>query len=263
MGTDGAVFVDEKVGDSSRGLAGDERLDTGKGWYLYLGVLLVAAAVYLGCIISPPSLMDDVDAVQAQIARNMLTSHDWVTARLDGVVYLEKAPLVYWAIAASYEIFGVHDWAARIPIALSSIALCWLTMAFGAWAFGKRAGFYAGLCMATCIGLFLFTRILIPDVMLTFTVALSMWAMLRALDEEERHPHAWAFVLAASLGVGLLWKSLIGLLFPVAAGLVYLFVTRQLFVARTWKRLHPFLGTAIILLIAVPWHILATLRNPP
>ena len=62
--------------------------------------------------------MDDVDAVQAQIARNMLTSGDWVTARLDGVVYLEKAPLVYWAMAAGYTIFGVHDWAARIPIAL-------------------------------------------------------------------------------------------------------------------------------------------------
>jgi 4-amino-4-deoxy-L-arabinose transferase-like glycosyltransferase len=48
--------------------------------------------------------MDDVDAVQAQIARNMLTSGDWVTARLDGVVYLEKAPLVYWAIASQ-----LHD----------------------------------------------------------------------------------------------------------------------------------------------------------
>ena len=148
-------------------------MDAGKNWYLYLVVLLVAGAIYLGCIISPPSLMDDVDAVQAQIARNMLTSGDWVTARLDGVVYLEKAPLIYWTMAAAYKIFGVHDWAARIPIALSAIALCWLTAAFGIWAFGKRAGFYAGLCMATCIGLFLFTRILIPDVMLTFTVALG------------------------------------------------------------------------------------------
>jgi 4-amino-4-deoxy-L-arabinose transferase-like glycosyltransferase len=238
-------------------------LDTGKDWHLYLGVLLVAGAIYLGCIISPPSLMDDVDAVQAQIARNMLTSGDWVTARLDGVVYLEKAPLVYWAIAASYLIFGAHDWAARIPIALSAIALCWLTIAFGAWAFGKRAGFYAGLCTATCIGLFLFTRILIPDVMLTFTVALSMWAFLCALDEEEPHPRFWAFVLAVNLGLGLLLKSLIGVLFPLAAAAIYLVITRQLFSAAAWRRLHPFIGLLIILLIAAPWHILATLRNPP
>ena len=67
--------------------------------------------------------MDDVDAVQAQIARNMLTSGDWVTARLDGVAYLEKAPLIYWMIAASYKVFGVHDWAARMPVALSAIVL--------------------------------------------------------------------------------------------------------------------------------------------
>ncbi len=223
----------------------------------------MAGAVYLGCIISPPSLMDDVDAVQAQIARNMLTSGDWVTARLDGVVYLEKAPLVYWAMAASYMIFGVHDWAARVPIAVSAIALCLLTAAFGTWAFGKRAGFYAGLCVASCIGLFLFTRILIPDVMLTFTVALGLWAFLRALDEEEADPRFWALVLAANLGLGLLLKSLIGVLFPLAAGVIYLALTHQLFSARTWRRLRPFSGLLIVLLIAAPWHILATLRNPP
>ena len=136
--------------------------------------------------------MDDVDSVQAQIARGMLTSGDWVTARLDGVEYLEKPPLIYWTIAGSFRVFGVHDWAARIPIALSTIAVCWLTAAFGTWAFGKRAGFYAGLVMATCVGLFLFTRILIPDVMLTFTIALAMWAFLRALEEEEPRPRLWA-----------------------------------------------------------------------
>src|SRR5580693_2419283 len=222
MGIDGAISVDEKVGDSGNRFGRPERLDTGKNWYLYLGVVLVAAAVYLGCIISPPSLMDDVDAVQAQIARNMLTSGDWVTARLDGVVYLEKAPLIYWAMAASYAIFGVHDWVARIPVALSAMALCWLTAAFGKWSFGKMAGFYAGLCMATCIGLFLFTRVLIPDVMLTFTIALTMWAFLRVLDEEEAHPRIWAYTLAASLGAGLLLKSLIALVFPLGAMILYL-----------------------------------------
>ena len=207
--------------------------------------------------------MDDVDAVQAQIARTMLASGDWVTARLDGVAYLEKAPLAYWVVAIAYTIFGVHDWAARVPIALSAIALCWLTTALGMWAFDRRAGFYAGLCMATCVGLFLFTRILIPDVMLTFTVALALWAMLRALDEEESYPRLWAAVMAAGIGAGLLLKSLIGAVFPVAVGLLYLAFTRQLFSARTWRRLRPTSGLAIVLLVAVPWHVLAAVRNPP
>ncbi len=209
--------------------------------------------------------MDDVDAVQAQIARNMLTSGDWVTPRLDGVAYLEKPPLIYWLIAGSYKIFGIHDWAARVPMALASLAVCWVTTAFGIWAFGRRAGFYAGLCAATCVGLFLFTRVLIPDVMLTFTTGLAMWAFLRALneDEEDLHSRLWPFLFAASLGVGLLLKSLIAVLFPVAAGIIYLALTRQFFSASAWKRLRPVSGVVVILLIAAPWHILATLRNPP
>jgi len=183
--------------------------------------------------------MDDVDAVQAQIARNMLTSGDWVTARLDGVPYLEKAPLIYWAIAVCYKILGVHDWVARLPVALSAIALCWLTAAFGIWAFGERAGFYAGLCMSTGVGLFLFTRVQIPDVMLALAVALALWAFLRALDEQEPHPRRWAFVLAACLGVGLLLKSMVGVLFPVAAGAIYLFLTGQMFSAKAASFQRP------------------------
>jgi 4-amino-4-deoxy-L-arabinose transferase-like glycosyltransferase len=225
-----------------------------------LAVVLFASAVYIGCMISPPSLMDDVDAVQAQIARNMITSGDWVTARLDGVAYMEKAPLIYWAMAVSYQIFGVHDWSARIPVVLSSIGLAWLTAAFGMWAFGRLAGFYAGLSMATCVGLFLFTRIQIPDVMVAAAMALSMWSFLRAIDDDEPRPRTWALIFAATLGTSLLLKSLIGVVFPVAACVVYLAVTRQF---GLWRRLRPLSGIAVILAIAAPWHILATLRNPP
>ncbi|HYL38157.1 MAG TPA: glycosyltransferase family 39 protein, partial [Bryobacteraceae bacterium] len=151
--------------------------------------------------------MDDVDAVQAQIARNMLDSGDWVTARLDGVPYLEKSPLKYWMIAVSYMLFGVHDWAARIPVALFTVALCWLTARMGWWAFPARAGLYSGLVLATCVGLFLFTRILIPDVILTLTVALAMWSFLRALEEEEPHSRRWAWLMAAGIATGLLLKG--------------------------------------------------------
>ena len=90
-----------------------------------------------------------------------------------------------------------------------------------------------------------------------------MWAFLRVLEEGEAHPRFWAFVMAACLGTGLLLKSLIAIVFPVAAAVIYLFFTRQLFSWATWKRLHVFSGAAIVLLIAAPWHLLATLRNPP
>jgi len=225
--------------------------------------MLVAAAIFFGCMFRPPALMDDVDATQAQIARNMLVSGDWVTPHLDGVKYLEKSPLKYWMIAVSYEIFGVHDWAARLPIALVTVLLCWLAVRIGTWAFSARAGLYAGLVLATCVGLFLFTRILIPDVLLTFTITLAMWSFLRALEPDEAHPRRWAHLMAASIGVGLLLKGLIAAVFPIGGGLVYLAASRQLFQRHAWRRLQPFSGALIVLLIAAPWHLLATLHNPP
>ena len=226
-------------------------------------VLLVAPLIFLGCILSPPSLMDDVDGTQAQIARTMLDSGDWVTPRIDGIAYLEKPPLKYWLITISYAIFGVHDWVARIPIALSAVLLCWLTAQLGAWAFGARAGIYAGLCLTTCVGLFLFTRVLISDVMLTLAITLAIWSFLRALDEAEPHPRRWAVLMWAALGTGLLIKGLIAIVFPVAVGVLFLLFERRLIDRKAWNRLQPLAGTVLLLAIAAPWHVLATLRNPP
>lgn len=226
-------------------------------------VLLIACAIFLTGILSPPSLMDDMDAVQAQMARNMVQSGDWVTPRLDGVVYLEKAPLKTWMTAVCYLIFGVHDWAARLPVALAAILLAWVVARFGRWAFSPLTGFYAGLVTATCVGLFLFTRAVMPDVLLTLAVTAALWSFLRALDENEARPRMWAYLLAASLAAGALIKGLIGILFPLGAGFFYLLLTRQLFSLRAWRRLYPFTSFLLFLAISAPWHVLATLRNPP
>src|SRR5215471_1023385 len=230
-----------------------------------LVVILLATLVFLGCMISPPSLMDDVDAAHGQLARNMIQSGDWIIPHLDGVAYVEKPPLPYWMIAVSYRIFGVHDWAARAPFALAAMLLCLMASLYARWAFNRQAGMYAGMVLATCAGLFLFTRILIPDVMVTLCVALAFWSFQRALNEDntELHPRRWAALLAATMGVGVLLKGLIALVFPAGGALLYLAVTRQLFCRETWRRLHLISGTLIFLVIAAPWHVLAMLRMPP
>src|SRR5215210_7891163 len=104
MGIADPVPVDEAMGDSDLPAHGRDARERSSSLRYQLIVVLFAAAIFLGCIISPPSLMDDVDAVQAQIARTMLESGDWVTARLNGVAYLEKSPLVYWMMALSFAI---------------------------------------------------------------------------------------------------------------------------------------------------------------
>lgn len=255
--------MDEALGYSTGAIAPGKQRHPQYRFRNDLIVVLFASIVFLGCVVSPPSLMDDVDAVQAQIARNMLESGDWVTARLNGIAYLEKSPLKYWMIAIFFKLFGVRDWVARLPIALAAIGVCWLTARAGAWAFSRAAGLYAGLVLSTCVGLFLFTRILIPDVTLTLIITLALWAFLRALDEHERRPRLWAAVMAASIGTGLLLKGLIAAVFPVAAILLYLLLTRSLTDRLVWRRLHPLSGAWIAILIAAPWHVLATVRNPP
>src|SRR5262249_18866314 len=153
------------------------------------------------------------------------------------------------------------DWAARLPLALSVIALCLVTVQFGTWAFGREAGFYSGLVLSTCIGLFLFTRIIIPDAILTLTIALALWSFLRALDEKEPRLRLWPIVLGMCLGMGLLLKGLIAIVFPIGAAFFYLVLTRQLFTWRAWSRLRPVSVLLMMMVVAVPWYVLATLRN--
>ncbi len=233
-------------------------------WQLLFFATLILAFV---TIASPPALMDDVDSVTAQIAQNMLTSGDWVTPRLNGIAYFEKPALRFWIVAVSYVIFGVSDWAARIPIALASVALCWLVCYFGRWAFRdeptEQVGTVAGVIMATCVGLLLFTRILIPDVVLTLTTTMTMLALLRLLEPEAAKLKRWAAVLGFALGSGFMLKGLVAWVFPVGATLCYLLLTRQLFDWQLWRRSRLWLTVLVLLVICLPWLVLATLRNPP
>jgi 4-amino-4-deoxy-L-arabinose transferase-like glycosyltransferase len=226
-------------------------------------VAVIAAVIFVGSIFSPPHLMDDVDAVQAQISRTMLESGDWVTPHLNGIAYLEKSPLGYWLSAISHGIFGVHDWAGRLPLALSVVVLCVATLRFSTWAFGRDAGLYSGLVLSTSIGLFLFTRIVIPDAILTLVITLGLWSFARALDPDEKRSEVWPVLMGVCLGLGLLLKGLIAVVFPIGTAFVYLAITRQLWARDTLRRLRPVRVLAIMGAIAVPWYVLAMLRNPP
>ena len=226
-------------------------------------VITVAALIFLGTISSPPSLMDDVDAAHAATSRSMLRTGDWVTPRLNGVKYLDKPPMIYWVAAAAFAIFGAHDWVARLPLALCAVLLCWLTARMAAWAFSPKAGLYAGLALASSVGLYLFTRWSIPEVMLALAAAVSLWGFLRLMEENEARPALWALLIGASLGAGLLMKGLLGVVVPGGAVIMYLGITRQLFSVQIWRRLKPHYVVASLLLVGAPWYILAMLANPP
>ncbi len=203
-----------------------------------------------------PPLLDDADSVHAEVAREMVARHDWITLYANGIRYLEKAPLLYWSMAASFRCFGVHTWSARLPLALYTLVLLLAVFALGRRCLDDVAGFYAALVLATSFGLFIFTRILIPDAMVCLWLTLAMLCFWRSLACPTR-ANAAGFAIACALGV--LTKGLIGLVFPLLIVLVYLTMTRNLAHFRRW---HPLLGALIFFAIAAPWHVAAGLANP-
>lgn len=211
-------------------------------------------AVYLASLFSPP-LLDDADSSHAEAAREMYVTGDYVTLHINGVRYLEKAPLPYWLVAGSYHLFGVNEFATRLPMALSVLLLGLLALVWGRRAFGERAGIYAAVFVYTAAGMFLFTRILIPDVLLSLLVAASLYFFLTALELHDVRRWYAGYVCMAS---GVLTKGLIALVFPGGAAFLYLAATGEW---RRWREFRLFSGLALFLLIAAPWHILAGLRN--
>jgi 4-amino-4-deoxy-L-arabinose transferase-like glycosyltransferase len=228
-----------------------DRLRTTSYWTL----AIVFATVFLASVFSPP-LLDDADSTHAEAAREMFVTGDYVTLHVNGVRYLEKAPLPYWLVAASYHLFGVNEFATRLPMALSILLLGVLAVVWGRRAFGERAGIYAGLFVYTAVGVFLFTRVLIPDVLLSVLIAAPLYFFLTALESRSS---AWRWYAGyACMALGVLTKGLIALVFPGGAAVIYLVATGEW---RRWREFHLPSGLALFLVIAAPWHILAGVRN--
>ena len=225
-------------------------------------IVLAWAVIYLGSLFQPP-LMDDADTVHAEAAREMVEHNDWVTLKInDGFRYLEKAPLMYWCVAGSFKLFGVHEWSARLPIALGVLALLLVVYRIGRRFYGDEGGLYAALALATGFGPFIFTRILIPDMLVGLWLALGFDLFLTTLEQAEAgdDPSAWlCWGIAATMALNVLTKGLIGLVFPIGAIFLFLLITGNLRHLMKMRLISSFL---IFLIIAAPWHMLAGSRNP-
>jgi len=184
----------------------------------------------------------------AQIAREMLARHDWVTPVLYGTPWLEKPALYYWSAMLSYKLFGVSDWAARIPVAVMATA-----MIFAIFAFMRRfrpgSQIDAALITASSVGVFAFARAASTDMPLTamFTVGMLSWF---AWLEERRW--FWLAVFYAFMALGTLAKG------PVAPFLAGLIIVVFALMQREPKLILKTLwlpGIALFLAIALPWYV--------
>ncbi|MGB8579424.1 MAG: glycosyltransferase family 39 protein [Candidatus Sulfotelmatobacter sp.] len=219
------------------------------------GVLLLFAVVYVGSLFSP-GLQDDADSTHAEAAREMLATHDFVTLKINGNRYLEKAPLMYWVVALSYFFFGVNEFAAHLPVAVSMLLLVLLAMRWARRAFGDHAAIYAGLFISSAAGCYLFTRILIPESILSLFIAASFYCFATALEDGD----AWRWYGGyACMALAVLTKGLLAIVVVGLALLLYAAISGEW---RRWREFRLFTGTLLFLAIAAPWHILAGIRNP-
>ena len=218
-------------------------------------LLVLSAVIYLGNAGFPP-LLDDADASHAMVSHEMLQRHDWVILYMNGIRYLMKAPLHYWAVAMSYAALGQNEFSTRLPVALAMIGLVLLVNEFARRFFGVRAGFYSGLVVCTSAGFFLFTRIMIPEAIYALEFATIFYFFLRGWTGS-LNPRVAYWSAAALTGLAMLTRGLIGVIFPVAILFLFIAATRSW---NRWRELRLFSSTAIFVLVAAPWHIVASLR---
>ena len=231
------------------------------------------ALIFFASLFSPP-VLDDADGTHANAARQVAFSGDWITMRVNNVRYLEKAPLPYWIVATGIRVFGCNTFAVHLPQALAVLLLMLLGYRWALEAFGERAALYTGLGVLTSAGVFLFTRVFIPDALLSLLLAVTLYCFLHSLrvdspSSSHRAPvtdnlqpatgnFIYPYAMWTALALAVLTKGLIALVFLFATAAVYLALTGGL---HHWRQLKPVTGGMLFLAIAAPWHILAGLRN--
>ncbi len=233
--------------------------------------------IFFAALFAPP-LLDDADGTHANAARHMALTGDLVTLRVDGVRYLEKAPLPYWIVALSFRLFGFNTFAAHLPQAIGVLLLAFLGYRWADRAFNARTAFYTGLAVLTSAGIFLFTRYFIPEVLLSLFLSTTLYCLLRSLNKKESvistgggalataveksasrlSPAGYAYIMWTALALAVLTKGLVALVFFFGTAIIYLALTGEY---KQWRDLKPFTGLLLFAAIAAPWHVLAGLRN--
>ena len=206
-------------------------------------------------------LVDPDEGRYAEIPREMLASGDWVLPHQNGLVYIEKPPLAYWLVAGSYELFGESEAAARLPGKLATIGTMLALFLFARRRAGERAGALAALFFGGSLLGFGLARIILIDPILTAaqSAAVLSFAALGEGGASLRRERTLALGFAASTAAAVLLKGLVGVLLPGGAVLLWTAATCR---TRPLRALLSPWTVLTFLVLAVPWHVAAALREP-
>ena len=229
-------------------------------WFRDVLLLALAFGALYFFVLGRAPLANPDEGRYAEIPRGMLATGDWVTPRLDGVNYFEKPPLMYWAVAASLNVFGLNEWAVRAVPALFALGGVLLAYGAGRALRGRGAGIGAAVVLGTSLMYFAHARIPILDTAVAVLMSAALFCFILAVRRPPGAARRWLFYgLYASAALATLTKGLIGFALTGLVMFVWLLVFNQ------WKRLRPLhlpTGAVLFLAIAAPWHVLVAERNP-
>lgn len=199
----------------------------------------------------------------AEIPREMVASGDWVTPRLDGLLYFEKPVLQYWTTAVAYELFGQSNWTSRLWTALTGFLGVLMTAWAGWRLFDRRTAWCAALLLASSIYYVIMGHFNTLDMGVSFFMCMSVFAFLFAMRAADRNEiparRGWMYLAWIAAALGMLSKGLEAVVLPGLVFIVYTLVTRDW---KRWKQLHVYGGILLFLVIAGPWYVMVSLRNP-
>lgn len=212
-------------------------------------VFFAALIFYLGFNAYIP-VTDPVESNYALTAKEMLLSGDWLSPRIYGHYWFDKPIMIYWLIALSFKIFGITDFAARLPAALFSAGSVTLIYWFGQKLFNDRkAALLSALVLGTSLEFWVLAKMIITDAVLFFFTSVSLATLYLGL---RNNGIIWYVIAYGAAGMAVLTKGPVGLVLPGIIVISYIVLTRQ------WqliKKMFLLPGFLVFLLVAGPWYL--------
>ena len=227
-----------------------------RGWATFLGLICL---VILFANLGSAAFFDPDEGRNAEKAREILVLNDWVTPHYNFLPTLDKPIFYYWSVAVSFELFGFSEGAARLPSALAALGCLLLVYLFARRQWGLSEALWSCLILVTSVGFFVFARVVVFDMSLTFFLTLALCSFYAAATAREPRPRLLhSSIMYAALGAGTLIKGAVGLVIPGMVIFSYLALTRQ------WSllsRLGLGRGALIYCAVVLPWYLWVEARN--
>lgn len=230
-----------------------------RSWFTDILLLTLITALIYGTFLGTRNLSAPDELRYSEIPREMIVNQDYLIPRLNGVKYFEKPPLVYWMQVASIKIFGLNEWALRLPNAFMALLGVLATYLFSRRLFDRKTGVLSALILSSMVLYFAMAHVITLDMTVSVFITLTLYLFFLATQSIHKNTKWYIWGGFVAMAGAVMTKGLIGIVFPAAIlGLWIMFFNQW----RHLKNIHLVSGLMLFILLVAPWHILVQLKAP-